>query len=116
VLEPHSGHLFNLSALEGRDYPVQSGEYTYHLSVCGGLQRGICTHKDTGNDRVASCQVKGAVQKIAGERQTDRQTDGRTLSHSFASDSSQFIQSSLAFLTGTLFEVGSVVIESVSRF
>uniref|UniRef100_A0A8C4YYE4 Insulin-like growth factor 2 receptor n=1 Tax=Gadus morhua TaxID=8049 RepID=A0A8C4YYE4_GADMO len=66
VLEPHSGHLFNLSALEGRDYPVQSGEYTYHLSVCGGLQRGICTHKDTGNDRVASCQVKGAVQKIAG--------------------------------------------------
>ena len=75
VLEPRSGHLFDLSSLKGRDYPVQSGDYSYHLSVCGGLHRGICTHKDTGNDRVASCQVKGEVQRIAGERSTA--TSGR---------------------------------------
>ncbi|KAG7246453.1 hypothetical protein CRUP_023341, partial [Coryphaenoides rupestris] len=64
VQEPHSGHMFDLSSLKGRDFPVQSGKYTYHLSVCGGLQRGVCTHKDTGDDRVASCQADGDAHKI----------------------------------------------------
>ncbi|KAK0149277.1 Cation-independent mannose-6-phosphate receptor [Merluccius polli] len=66
VQEPRSGHVFDLSSLMGKDYPVQGNKYTYHLSVCSALQRGVCTHKDTGSDRVASCQVAGESQKIAG--------------------------------------------------
>lgn len=66
VRDPKSGYEFNLSSLKGRDYPVTSDKYVYHLSVCGGLQKGICTHKDTGKESVSSCQVQGANQKIAG--------------------------------------------------
>ncbi|XP_049445309.1 cation-independent mannose-6-phosphate receptor isoform X1 [Epinephelus fuscoguttatus] len=64
VRDPKSGYEFNLSSLKGQDYPVRNDKYIYHLSVCGGLQRGICTHKDTGI--VSSCQVDGVNQKIAG--------------------------------------------------
>lgn len=56
--------MFDLSSLKGTDYSVQSGKYTYHLSVCGGLQRDVCTHKP--GDAVASCQVEGSSQKIGG--------------------------------------------------
>ncbi|XP_070781683.1 cation-independent mannose-6-phosphate receptor [Enoplosus armatus] len=66
VRDPKSGYLFNLSSLKGRDYPIKSDKYTYHLSVCGGLQKGICTHKDTGIETVSSCQVEGDTHKIAG--------------------------------------------------
>ncbi|XP_031169703.1 cation-independent mannose-6-phosphate receptor isoform X1 [Sander lucioperca] len=66
VRDPKSGFEFNLSSLKGQDYPVHSDAYIYHLSVCGGLKRGICTHKDTGNASVSSCQVKGETHKIAG--------------------------------------------------
>uniref|UniRef100_UPI003AAAD5C6 cation-independent mannose-6-phosphate receptor isoform X1 n=2 Tax=Centroberyx gerrardi TaxID=166262 RepID=UPI003AAAD5C6 len=66
VRDPRSGFEFDLSSLMGRDYPVLNGKYKYHLSVCGGLQRGVCTHKDTGDDRVSSCQVDGSTHKIAG--------------------------------------------------
>nr|QPB70590.1 insulin-like growth factor 2 receptor [Pampus argenteus] len=66
VRDPKSGYEFDLSSLKGKDYGTSSGKYTYHLSVCGGLQRGICTHKDTGNDSVSSCQVDGSIHKIAG--------------------------------------------------
>lgn len=58
--------MFDLSPLKGKDYSVQNGKYTYHLSVCGGLQKDICTHKDSGSDTVASCQVEGSNQKIGG--------------------------------------------------
>lgn len=45
---------------------MQSGKYTYHLSVCGSLQKDVCTRKDTGSNAVASCQVEGSSQKIGG--------------------------------------------------
>ncbi|KAM9840298.1 cation-independent mannose-6-phosphate receptor [Aulostomus maculatus] len=66
VRDPRSGYEFDLGSLKGRDYPVRSDKYTYHLSVCGGLQRGVCTHLDSGSDLVSSCQVDGASHKIAG--------------------------------------------------
>ncbi|XP_061560975.1 cation-independent mannose-6-phosphate receptor isoform X1 [Phycodurus eques] len=66
VRDPRSGFEFNLSSLKGKDYPVRSDKYIYHLSVCGGLQRGVCTDKDTGSDVVSSCQVDGSNHKIAG--------------------------------------------------
>ncbi|XP_056150610.1 cation-independent mannose-6-phosphate receptor [Lampris incognitus] len=66
VQDPRSGYEFNLSSLKGRDYPVRSGKYIYHLSVCGGLQRGVCTNKETGSDLVSCCQVDGSTHKIAG--------------------------------------------------
>ncbi|TDH00702.1 hypothetical protein EPR50_G00191090 [Perca flavescens] len=66
VRDPKSGFEFNLSSLKGQDYPIRSDTYIYHLSVCGGLKSGICTHKDTGSESVSSCQVKGENHKIAG--------------------------------------------------
>lgn len=72
VRDPKSGYEFNLSSLKGRDYPVTSDKYVYHLSVCGGLQKGICTHKDIGNESVSSCQVQGANQKIAGTEKNNQ--------------------------------------------
>ncbi|KAI4800604.1 hypothetical protein KUCAC02_009598, partial [Chaenocephalus aceratus] len=58
---------FDLSSLKDRDFPIHSDKYIYHLSVCGGLQRNICTHKDTGLESVSSCQVEGESKaKIAG--------------------------------------------------
>ncbi|KAM6964907.1 cation-independent mannose-6-phosphate receptor [Aplochiton taeniatus] len=66
VRDPRSGYEFDLSSLQGKDYITRSGSYQYHLSVCGGLQRGVCTHKDTGSDRVSSCQAEGSTHKIAG--------------------------------------------------
>lgn len=66
VRDTKSGYMFDLSSLKGTDYSVQSGKYTYHLSVCGGLQRDVCTHKDSSGDAVASCQVDGNSQKIGG--------------------------------------------------
>uniref|UniRef100_A0AAZ3QLR5 Insulin-like growth factor 2 receptor n=1 Tax=Oncorhynchus tshawytscha TaxID=74940 RepID=A0AAZ3QLR5_ONCTS len=61
-----SGYMFDMSSLSGKDYMVKSGQYQYHFSVCGGLKRGICTHKDTGSDQVSACQVKGSTHRIAG--------------------------------------------------
>lgn len=58
--------MFNLTSLKGKDYSVQNGKYTYHLSVCGGLQRDVCTHTDTSHEMVASCQVDRSSQKIGG--------------------------------------------------
>lgn len=66
VRDPRSGYVFDLSSLSGRDFKTLSAPYQYHLSVCGGLQRGICTHKDTGNEDVSSCQVEGSTHRIAG--------------------------------------------------
>ena len=66
VRDPKSGYEFDLSSLKGRDYPVRSEQYIYHLSVCGGLQRGVCTEKDTGSETVSSCQVDGNKHMIAG--------------------------------------------------
>ncbi|KAM9338794.1 cation-independent mannose-6-phosphate receptor [Symphorus nematophorus] len=66
VRDPRSGYEFNLSSLKGRDYPVRNEKYIYHLSVCEGLKRGICTHVDTGTDTVASCQVFEGNQKVGG--------------------------------------------------
>uniref|UniRef100_A0A3Q4BKI1 Uncharacterized protein n=1 Tax=Mola mola TaxID=94237 RepID=A0A3Q4BKI1_MOLML len=63
VPDSRSGYVFNLSSLKGKDYQVRHDKYIYHLSVCGGLQREICSH---GNDTVASCQVDGVSQKIGG--------------------------------------------------
>ncbi|XP_053300759.1 cation-independent mannose-6-phosphate receptor [Pleuronectes platessa] len=66
VRDPKSGYEFDLSSLKGRDYPVRSGQYIYHLSVCDGLQRGVCTKKDTGSETVSSCQADGDKHMIAG--------------------------------------------------
>ncbi|KAM4632802.1 LOW QUALITY PROTEIN: cation-independent mannose-6-phosphate receptor [Polymixia lowei] len=66
VQDPRSGYEFNLNPLKGKDYQASSGKYTYHLSICEALQQGICTHKDTGSDRVSSCQTEGDTHKIAG--------------------------------------------------
>ncbi|KAM9704645.1 cation-independent mannose-6-phosphate receptor [Menidia menidia] len=66
VRDPKSGYEFDFSSLKGRDYPTTSGKYTYHLSVCGALQRDVCTHKDTGIESVSSCQVSADSHKIAG--------------------------------------------------
>ncbi|XP_037100637.1 cation-independent mannose-6-phosphate receptor [Syngnathus acus] len=66
VSDPRSGFEFDLSSLKGKDYPVRSDKYIYHLSVCGGLQRGVCTNKETGSDAVSSCQVDGNKHSIAG--------------------------------------------------
>jgi len=66
VRDPKSGYVFDFSSLKGRDYPIQSGKYTYHLSICGALEKDVCTHKDTGIESVSSCQVEGDNQKIAG--------------------------------------------------
>lgn len=74
VRDPRSGFEFNLSALKGKDYPVRSDKYIYHLSVCGGLQRGVCTDKDTGNDAVSSCQVDGSNHKIAGDQKKKKRS------------------------------------------
>uniref|UniRef100_A0A8C2ZDD4 Insulin-like growth factor 2 receptor n=1 Tax=Cyclopterus lumpus TaxID=8103 RepID=A0A8C2ZDD4_CYCLU len=66
VRDLKSGYELDLSSLKGKDYPVSSDKYVYHLSVCGGLKKGICTHKDTGLETVSSCQVQGDNHKIAG--------------------------------------------------
>ncbi|XP_072218868.1 cation-independent mannose-6-phosphate receptor isoform X2 [Leuresthes tenuis] len=66
VRDPKSGYEFDFSSLKGRDYPIQSGKYTYHLSICGALEKDVCTHKDTGIESVSSCQVEGDNHKIAG--------------------------------------------------
>ncbi|XP_070706018.1 cation-independent mannose-6-phosphate receptor [Pempheris klunzingeri] len=66
VRDPRSGYEFNLSSLKDKDYSVSSDKYTYHLSICGGLQKGVCTGKDTGIETVSSCQVDGDSHKIAG--------------------------------------------------
>ncbi|KAK2889903.1 cation-independent mannose-6-phosphate receptor [Channa argus] len=66
VRDPSSGYEFNLSSLKGKDYSVRNGKYIYHLSVCDGLRKGVCTHKDTGSDSVSSCQADGEKHKIAG--------------------------------------------------
>ncbi|KAM4522347.1 cation-independent mannose-6-phosphate receptor isoform 2-T2 [Odontesthes bonariensis] len=66
VRDPKSGYDFDFSSLKGRDYPIQSGKYTYHLSICGALEKDVCTHKDTGIESVSSCQVEGGNHKIAG--------------------------------------------------
>uniref|UniRef100_A0A4W5NIP0 Insulin-like growth factor 2 receptor n=1 Tax=Hucho hucho TaxID=62062 RepID=A0A4W5NIP0_9TELE len=66
VKDTRSGYVFDMSSLSGKDYMVKSGQYQYHLSVCGGLQRGVCTHKDTGSDQVSACQVKDSTHRIAG--------------------------------------------------
>ncbi|KAG7509424.1 cation-independent mannose-6-phosphate receptor [Solea senegalensis] len=66
VRDPKTGYEFNLSSLKGQDYPVRSGKYIYHLSVCEGLRRGVCTHAVTGIETVSSCQVDGQQHKIAG--------------------------------------------------
>lgn len=63
VRDPRSGYEFNLSSLKGKVYPVQSDKYTYHLSICEGLQKDVCTHKEMA---VSSCQVEGNNHKIAG--------------------------------------------------
>lgn len=67
VRDPKTGYEFDMSSLKGQDYPVRSDKYIYHLSVCGGLQRGICTHGDAGGEPAASCQVDGQNQKIGGK-------------------------------------------------
>uniref|UniRef100_H3CWI6 Insulin-like growth factor 2 receptor n=1 Tax=Tetraodon nigroviridis TaxID=99883 RepID=H3CWI6_TETNG len=66
VRDSRSGYLFNLNSLKGKDYRLQNGKYTYHLSVCGGLQTGVCAHKDPSSGEVASCQVEGSRHKIGG--------------------------------------------------
>uniref|UniRef100_A0A3Q3MKC2 Insulin-like growth factor 2 receptor n=1 Tax=Mastacembelus armatus TaxID=205130 RepID=A0A3Q3MKC2_9TELE len=66
VRDPKSGYEFDLSSLKGKDYPVRSGKYIYHLSVCGGLQRNVCFNKGTGSELVSSCQADGDKHKIAG--------------------------------------------------
>ncbi|XP_028253968.1 cation-independent mannose-6-phosphate receptor [Parambassis ranga] len=66
VRDPKSGYEFNLSSLKGQDYSIHSGKYTYYLSVCGALQKDVCTHHDTGIESVSSCQVEGDSHKIAG--------------------------------------------------
>ncbi|GLD62869.1 cation-independent mannose-6-phosphate receptor, partial [Lates japonicus] len=66
VRDPKTGYEFDLSSLKGRDYPVRNDKYIYHLSVCGGLQRDVCSSKDTGGRSVSSCQVDGNSHKIAG--------------------------------------------------
>ncbi|KAK5852634.1 hypothetical protein PBY51_006486 [Eleginops maclovinus] len=62
VRDPKSGYEFDLSSLKGRDYPVLSDKYVYHLAVCGGVQGDVCTHMES----VSSCQVEGSKAKIAG--------------------------------------------------
>ncbi|XP_077950092.1 cation-independent mannose-6-phosphate receptor isoform X1 [Gasterosteus aculeatus] len=66
VRDPKSGYEFNLSSLKGQDHSVTSNNYVYHLSICEGLHKGICTHKETAPDAVSSCQVEGKTHKIAG--------------------------------------------------
>ncbi|KAM6915608.1 cation-independent mannose-6-phosphate receptor [Xenentodon cancila] len=66
VHDPKSGYKFDFSSLKDKDYPVISGKYTYHLSICGALQNDVCTHVDTGIESVASCQVDGKNHKSAG--------------------------------------------------
>lgn len=53
---------------------MRSDKYIYHLSVCGGLQRGVCTDKDTGDDAVSSCQVDGSNHKIAGDQKKKKRS------------------------------------------
>ena len=72
VRDPRTGYEFDLSSLKGKDYPVRNDKYIYHLSVCGPLQRGICTHINTSNDTVASCQVDGTKEKIGGTEFTNK--------------------------------------------
>lgn len=67
VHDPRSGYEFDLSSLKGQDFQVRNDKYIYHLSVCGGLKRNICSHS-TGSDSVSSCQVEGDKQKIGGTR------------------------------------------------
>lgn len=69
VRDPRSGYEFDLSSLRGRDYQVRNDKYIYHLSVCGGLAREICTHGDASSGAVSSCQVDGTKMKIGGKKQ-----------------------------------------------
>ncbi|AWP20381.1 putative cation-independent mannose-6-phosphate receptor [Scophthalmus maximus] len=66
VRDPKTGYEFDLSSLKGRDYPIRSDKYIYHLSVCEGLKRGVCTHGNSGLEAVSSCQADGDKHKIAG--------------------------------------------------
>lgn len=66
VRDPRTGYEFDLSSLKGRDYQVRNDKYIYHLSVCGGLAREICTHGDASSGPVSSCQADGAKMKIGG--------------------------------------------------
>lgn len=68
VRDPRSGYEFDLSSLQGRDFQVRNDKYVYHLSVCGGLAREICTHGDPSTGPVSSCQVEGDKTKIGGRK------------------------------------------------
>ncbi|XP_030577044.1 cation-independent mannose-6-phosphate receptor isoform X2 [Archocentrus centrarchus] len=65
VRDPKSGYEFDLSSLKGQDYTINTPQYSYHLSICGALQKDVCTHKDASKS-VSSCQVGKDIQKIAG--------------------------------------------------
>lgn len=71
VRDPRSGYEFDLSSLKGQDYQVRNDKYIYHLSVCGGLKRDICSH-GTGSESVSSCQVEGVKQKIGGTQPLEK--------------------------------------------
>lgn len=66
VRDPKSGYEFDLSSLKGKDYSLNAAKYIYYLSICGGLQTNVCTHKKTEGETVSSCQVAGGKHKIAG--------------------------------------------------
>lgn len=65
VRDPKSGYEFNLSSLKGTDFSIVNDKYTYYLSICGGIQQGVCAHNPSG-DAVSSCQVDKDNHKIAG--------------------------------------------------
>lgn len=65
VRDPKTGYEFDLSSLKGKDYSINTTQYSYQLSICGALQKDVCAHKDAGKS-VSSCQVGRNNQKIAG--------------------------------------------------
>ncbi|XP_028996555.1 cation-independent mannose-6-phosphate receptor isoform X2 [Betta splendens] len=71
VRDPRSSYEFDLSSLKGKDFSVKNNKYTYLLSICGGLQKDVCTPRGNGSGSVASCQVDGQNHKTAGMANQD---------------------------------------------
>ncbi|XP_072299395.1 cation-independent mannose-6-phosphate receptor [Eucyclogobius newberryi] len=79
VQDPKSGYEFDLSTLKGTDYSIVNNKYNYFLSICGGIEKGVCAH-NPNEGAVSSCQVDGPKHKIAGlENQVLIYVDGQII-------------------------------------
>uniref|UniRef100_A0A6J0UVP4 Cation-independent mannose-6-phosphate receptor isoform X1 n=1 Tax=Pogona vitticeps TaxID=103695 RepID=A0A6J0UVP4_9SAUR len=52
VSDSQAGFSFDLSPLMNKTYPVNTSDYTFHISICGSVENTLC------GSQSAACQVK----------------------------------------------------------